>query len=53
MTGELTIHTTQAAIPSFRTKLPFFFLFPFRFGPAIFKVWGMCWVALVWYSKEL
>jgi tetratricopeptide (TPR) repeat protein len=38
MAEELTILYKQAGITPFWKKLPFFFLFPFRFGPAIFMV---------------
>jgi hypothetical protein len=35
---DLEIKYTQAAITPFWRKLPFFFLFPFRFGPLVFLV---------------
>ena len=38
MSEDLTILYKQAAITPFWKKLPFFFLFPFRFGPAFFMV---------------
>ncbi len=38
MAEELTIHFKQAAITPFWKKFPFFFLFPFRFGPLVFMV---------------
>ena len=38
MSEELTILYKKAGITPFWKKLPFFFLFPFRVGPAIFMV---------------
>jgi hypothetical protein len=37
-TQDLEIKYNQAAITPFWHKLPFFFLFPFRFGPLVFMV---------------